>query len=502
MTTARIAWIFLLLAGAAAMASATTYVAMSDEDLTDQAAIVARVRVVDAAPGPASAAPATDYLVEVEGVAKGYLPGSTVAVRVPGGVRADGVGLKIWGAPELRPGEEALLFLEPAPDGSFRILHLMLGAFHARRAENSTLAVRDLSEAHRLRRAAGPDPGDEPGVRDLDRFAAWVADRAAGLRRAPDYWRQLSGQLRSEKYTQINGPDSRPVRWFTFDSGRSVSWKMDPAGQPGLDAARSEAALRAALDAWNADPTSAIQYSYAGTTTATGGLRSTDDVNAVTFNDPGNAHVSGTFDCRAGGILAMGGPFFNPGTRSFRSQSYHEAFEANVVVNDGTQCYFANNPVVLAEVLAHELGHTLGFNHSTEGDALMRATAHNDGRGARLADDDRMVASQVYGDGSFKPASPPPPPPVAGPLKLTAAPVSRTEVRIGWENAPENAAALRIECQQKKGYQPLQTLPMEMTETVLSGLKANSTYVFRLVAVDAAGKTVKVSNVVRVRTRK
>ncbi|MEA2605073.1 MAG: hypothetical protein QOF89_6065 [Acidobacteriota bacterium] len=495
-TTTRIAWVFLLLAGASA-ASATTYVAMSDEDLTDQAAVVARVKVVDVAPGPASAMPATDYLVEVEEVAKGHLPGSTVAVRVPGGVRADGVGLKVWGAPELRPGEETLLFLEPAPDGSFRILHLMLGAFRARTAEKSTLAVRDLSEMHRLRRAAGADL-DEPGVRDLDRFAAWIADRALGLRRAPDYWRKVP----EEKYAQINGPDNLPVRWFTFDSGRSVSWKMDPAGQPGLDPAQSEAALRAALDAWNADPTSTIQYIYAGTTTATGGLRATDGVNAVTFNDPGNVHVPGTFDCRAGGILAMGGPYFYPSTRSYRGQSYHEAFEANVVVNDGTQCYFANNPVVLAEVLAHELGHTLGFNHSAEGNALMRATAHNDGRGARLADDDRMAASSVYGDGSFQPA-PPPPPTVSTPLKLTAAPASRTEIRLAWANAPQQTEELRLECQEKGGaYRPLQTLPAETTETVLGGLKANSTYVFRVVAVDAAGRAVGVSNGVRVRTRK
>jgi hypothetical protein len=41
-----------------------------------------------------------------------------------------------------------------------------------------------------------------------------------------------------------------------------------------------------------------------------------------------------------------------------------------------------------------------------------------------------------------------------------------------------------------------------MTEALLGGLKANSTYVLRLTAIDAAGKTVGVSNAVRVRTRK
>jgi hypothetical protein len=486
---------FMLLAGAS-LASATTYVAMADGDLADQAAAVARVKVVGVEAGPASGAPTTDYLVEVERVDKGYFPASTVTVRVPGGVRADGLGLKIWGAPEFQVGEEPLLFLEPAPDGSFRVLHLMLGAFHARGSEKALLAVQDLSEARRL---GGPE---ETGLRDLDRFEAWVADRALGLRRVPDYWR--SGERLGEKHAQIKGPDGIPARWFAFDGGRGVAWKLDAAGQPGLAPAQAQERLEAALQAWNADPTSTIQYTYSGTAAAGAGkgLRGTDGVNTVLFNDPGNANVSGTFNCRAGGVLAAGGPYFYAdATRIYRGQPYHETVEADVVFQDGTECFFRDNPSGLEEVMAHELGHTLGLAHSEDKSSLMWPDVHNDARGARLADDDRAAVSMIYGDGSFKPATPPPPAPNAGPLKLTAA-VARTVVRLGWENAPEGTVELRIECQEKKNsFRALQTVPAELTAATL-GLGPNRTYVLRIVAMDA-GETVKgTSNTVKVRTRK
>src|ERR1700750_1316211 len=97
---------------------------MSDSALVDQAAAVADVKVVDVSPAPVVGQPATDYLVEVHRVLKGSLAGSTVVGRVPGGVDPQGLGLKIWGAPELGKDEEALLFLRPAKDGTYRILHL------------------------------------------------------------------------------------------------------------------------------------------------------------------------------------------------------------------------------------------------------------------------------------------------------------------------------------------------------------------------------------------
>jgi hypothetical protein len=485
----------LLLLAAAVPAAATTYVPMSDSSLADQAAAVARVRVVQAEPGPANRVPAIDYLVEVDDVVQGYLPGSTIVVRVPGGVRADGVGLRIWGAPAFQAGEEALLFLTPGADGTFGIVHLMLGAFHARTAGGVALAEQDLADAHRL--GAG---GVDKAVRDLDRFAAWLADRAAGLERDPDYWIEppAAGLRRAEKsYTLLPTPDNVPTRWFAFDSGKSVGWSVHSGGQPGLDLGQTEARFQAALAAWNADPTSSIHYAYSGLTGAAAGLGTSDRVNAILFNDP-NGQVPGSFDCKKGGVVAIGGAYFYASTQSFRGQSFHDSFEADVVTNDGTECFFHDNPSVAEEVFAHELGHTLGFGHASEAQALMWAKAHNDGRGARLGDDDRIGASMLYGDGSYQP--PPPPPPAS--LKASAT-ASRTEIEFSWSGSWAGSESFRVELQKKKGvFETLQTVAAESTAVTLAGLKPNKVYCLRVSALSPDGAVTGSSNVVKVRTRK
>jgi hypothetical protein len=501
MSMMRIAGFFLLLAYAA-MASATTYVPMSDESLVDQAAVVARVRVVGIEPGTASGMPSTDYLVEVESVAKGYLPGSTIVVRVPGGTRADGLGLKVWGAPELAPDDEPLLFLRPSPDGSYRIVQLMLGAFHAVKAGSKVFAVQDLSQAHRVGDAG---PGEETGARDLERFESWVADRAAGLRRTADYWRPAPaggvGTL-PEKYVQMRAKDGIPVRWFNFDNGGSVAWRLDAAGQPGLDPAQAQERLQAALQAWSNDPASTIRYTYAGLMGAGAGkgLHGTDGVNGVLFNDAGN-DIDGAFDCQSGGILALSGPYYIlSSTRNYRGQAYHEIVEGDVVFQNGTQCFFQSNPSGLEEVMGHELGHTLGFSHSDVPGSLMWAGAHDDGRGARLADDDRMAASVVYGDGSFQPAPPPPPP--AAPLSLQAR-AARSTVQLNWANVPGETTTFRIESQERKSvFQPMGTVSGDLTSATLNGLAANRVYNLRLVALGADESVIGMSNVVKIRTKR
>jgi Matrixin len=387
----------LLLAGLLPRpAAATTYQRMADTALADQAKAIAAVRVVRSGSAALGAGePATDYEVQVERVVKGFLPGSSAVVRVPGGDGPDGIGRKIWGAPRFQPGERALLFLNPAPDGTYRILHLMLGAFHRRDATGVSLAVRDLSEARELVPGGKQAAGEV--ARDFDKFADWLADRAAGNKRASDY--VVSGaSLGSsmDKFVTMTGDDGREIRWFRFDQGQSVSWNVHDGGQPGLGTDATVAAFRTALQAWDDDPGSNVLYDYAGLTAASGGLARGDGVNAILFGDPSGSEVDGTFDCNAGGVIAKGGPSYYTATRSYQGQLYHEAIEADIVTNNGTECLFRNNSRVAEEVFAHELGHTLGLGHSKVQDALMYANIHDDGRGARLSSDDRAAIDSLY----------------------------------------------------------------------------------------------------------
>jgi len=399
---------------------ATSYLSVADPDLADQAVAVVVVEVRASGPAPGTGEPATVYQVAVERVLKGHLPGGSLAVRVPGGVRADGIGLRIWGAPRFAAGERALLFLASRPDGSWEILHLMLGAFHEVTAGGRRFAVRDLSEAQALS-LGGKAPGSltVETTRDFDRFADWVAARALGLSADEDYLvpgppPPLEGP--AESFTLLTDPaTSLPLRWFEFATGGSIGWRAHVTGQVGLTGG-GYSEFQTAIAAWNADPDTAVAYTYDGTTSATGGLQSYDGVNEILFNDPNNE--IGTFSCASGGVLAQGGPWYDStATASFQGRTYIRSVGADVVVNNGLSCFFAgsvNPSQAAAELFAHELGHTLGLGHSCESvggcspelqDALMYAFIHNDGRGAQLKSDDRAGLFMLYNTVPYHPGA-------------------------------------------------------------------------------------------------
>jgi hypothetical protein len=489
--------VLLLLPLLAMPAGATTFQMVNDAHLADQAQAVVQAKVVDVEPSTLGNRPATDYIVQIERVLKGDLPGSTVVVRVPGGIRPDGVGLKIWGAPALAQGESALLFLDPANDGTFRILHLMLGAFHQRTSQGRGLALRDLSEAQEVRPDGVGAATDE--VRDFDRFADWIADRAAGVVRERDYVvHAAAGQPRAAigAFTFMTGDDDKPVRWFVFDEGRSISWRVYNAGQPGLGPDATIGAFNVALQVWNTDPDTNIRYSYAGTTSASAGFDHSDDVNAILFEDPGDQSSEGSFECGTGGVIAVGGPWFYDSTRAYKGKAFHEAAEADIVTNDGTSCFFQDNPKAAEEVFAHELGHTLGLGHSTTRDALMYARAHDDGRGARLNPDDRAAIVELYGSAAGPSGSAGP----KAPTDLASSAVAATSATLKWTDNAKDEADFRVERKVGSGkFVEILTLEPNTTEVTVTNLQPGTTYSFRVRATNASGISTY-SNVVKVQT--
>lgn len=496
----RAACLVLLVVALAARASATSFAPVADRDLASQADVIAVATVVAAEAGPADRAPATDYVVTVEQLVQGELAGGTIVVRVPGGISADGLALKVDGAPQFTIGETTLLFLRAGDDGTYATLHLMLGAFHARAAGDELVAEQDLTGAVRVSAPTREAQADDGRSRDFGRFRGWLADRAAGVERAADYWVRVRNDAAaaSKAFTYAPTSDGTPARWFGFDSGGHAAWRVQSTGMPGLGLDGTIAAAQAAVEAWTADATSAIQYRYEGTTTANGGITVSDGTNAFLFGDP-HETIPGKFDCKKGGVLAVGGSWTWASTRDYRGKAYHEIQEADVVVNDGVECAFAGNPSGLAEMFTHELGHTLGFGHATDPQATMWPAIHNDGRGAQLGVDDRMGASVVYGDGSYQP----PADEAAPPFTLSAGTATQTTVVLSWTRPPADVVTLRIDRLGKKGaFQVLGTVTGDEGALTLDGLQRNQSLSLRVTALRADGSVAGTSNTVKVRTKK
>lgn len=395
----------VVLAFSAAAASATTIVPMLDSALADQARLIVVAETEGILPVVAER-PTTDYLMRVERVLKGTVDSSALVVRVLGGTDPEGRELRIYGAPRFAVGEQALLFLSPAADGTWRIQQFMQGAFHRARAAGREVAYRDESEVVRLE---APTPDERQTVaRDFGLFTQWIADRAAGESRRPDYFFRPDPQgyrALTESFTYFQSAGLN-LRWFSFDSGGAVPWKAHRDGQPGL-ASGGFAEFQRALAAWVNEPQTPIKLTYGGTTSATAGFDRYDNQNVILFDDP-NGEIEGTFACATGGTLAIGGPWSDPEvTGNFNGKRYVKIQGGDIIMNDGIECRLqtASGSKLAEEVYAHELGHTLGLGHSSEDEneanatlrnALMYFRAHGDGRGARLESDDLAAIRGLY----------------------------------------------------------------------------------------------------------
>jgi len=496
----------LLTALAASPAAATSYVMVSDEALVDAAplAVVGRIVSVDRSAGlqgRSGAGAVTEYRVAVEEQLKGQVPAAALLVYVPGGLGRDGMGLKIYGAPRFRVGERALLFLEPDRRGGYRLVHFLLGAFHAVPAGERSLAVRNLKEASEMRvTAAGLEevrPAAQDTLRDFAAFTRWVKERAHGVAGRMEYRiEDRDGKLRqiTGKFTLFEDPDGKNLRWFAFDSGGNVPWKAFATAQAGLTGG-GYAEFETALKAWNAEPQTPVDYRYTGTTTSLNGLSTYDQVNSVLFNDPNDDLPA--FSCSSGGVLALGGPWYENATINFQGKAYHRIPNADIIINDGLGCFFASSPSMTKaaqELFGHELGHTLGLGHScgdadgpdpscsnpTFSDALMRAFVHDDSRGARLNSDDQAGIRSLYKqDGNSPPAAP---------THLTAAPVSTSVVHLAWQDNSSNETEFRIEVKILGGtYADVAGVPANTTEADVSGLSPATGYAFRVRARNPQG---------------
>jgi hypothetical protein len=391
-------------------ADAFSYVMMDDADLFDQSEGVARVAVAKVLP-VADGDSATRYLVSVQDVLAGPALAPSEILVLPGTFDAPNLNRVIHGVPKLAPGGTFLVFYSRAEDGSLQAQQLTLGLFAREQTRHGHAYVRFLEMSsdcskHGLRRHFHA-PRDPLG------FERWLRDRARGVTRAPDYLQPEIAELQSAKFTFSSFPFQQPGpgRWFQFDSNQTLNWTARPDGQANTSFDEF-ASLQQALAAWTNDAGSRILLGYTGTRADSPACQSSNDPGCfsghVIWNDATN-EIAGSYSCSQGGVLAIGGSLAFSNGQTFNGQTWYPRARAEVVMQDGVGCFMDDNQGADgAEVLTHEIGHTLAFGHSCgdgssgacdtndKNQATMRAFAHGDGRGAALGVDDRAGAAVAY----------------------------------------------------------------------------------------------------------
>ncbi len=403
----------------AAQASLSIY--MSPEDLARRSDVIVEATVVRSASGfdPVTGSLATYVTLDVGAVHRGPSDCERLIIREPGGSYG-GLAHELDAVPTYEPGEEVFLFLERSGDGSLRTTGMFFGKFRL-----GTEAVRDLEGRGLILGSAG-DRLETMPVADLIAVAAAAGPRASSfLHRPPEYSRLLwdddggeadaieGGGEGSNEPTAVSfeapgapaaQPDfaplssSYPARWTEADSGTAVTVNIDRDNNPLEDGAAAAAEIERAMAAWTGVPESRLtlatgdsDYDYTASHSQ-GPASLYTGINVVLFDDPYN-DISDPSGCS--GVLAIGGYWRSSSTGPpVNNITFHPAKQLYVIFNNDFEC-FLGNPDNLAEIAAHELGHGLGFGHSTAPDAIMRAYAYSY-RGPRLGADDRDAAHCHY----------------------------------------------------------------------------------------------------------
>jgi PKD repeat protein len=483
-------------------AAATTIVMPTDEQLIDKSPVIVEATVKSSEAVERNGAIWTETHLAVTASLKGGASGELV-VREIGGELGDRI-TKIFGAPAYRAGERVLTFLIATPRGDYQTMDLFVGKFTERTTmDGQRFWQRDNDVPQVSLLDASLNDAEPSNVQRLrEPFVQFIADRIGGRSGAKNYG--IENPVPALDATPANSADftllSEPsvYRWGMFDTGGSAKWYSYGAQLGYTSGGVSE--VQTAMAAWNGYSQANIHYTYVGTTATHGGNVSPNGVNEVLFEDP-NQEIAGAWNPSTGGVVGLGGfngisgsgnwtaPFVADATHGGGTYRAVNISEGNFVVQDGVSSTAGISSARLAEIAAHEFGHTLGLGHSADSSALMWPSVT--GLGASLRADDQLGVRWLYPVAGA--TTPPPATTPAPPTGLTATATGST-VKLQWIDNATNETGQAIYVAGATGaFTNTANVAANTVTTTLTGFTAG-TYRFYVVATNSAGSSAQ-SNV-------
>ena len=445
----RLALLVCFIVSLAAVASATTVIIPTDDQLIISSRAVVRARVIFQACGFDSRRDIvyTYVTLRIREALKGEIGSRDIVLKEPGG-QVGNRGSVFFGSPRFASGEDVILYLDTWPDGSLRVHDMFMGKFTVLRDEQSgqLFAVRGQSgpnvEIIPQNRSDGNDTqrAESTSRMELSAYLRMIRKKIASTaEQSSEFGKQYfrdqkmlaeprdyqslahSGGLEPQFHLLYNG------RWFEPDSGHAVTYLINPDQVLNPQVA---ADLDAAMRAWSTVPGCSLRVVDGGTATTC----TIDGFSVVDFDN-----CKGLF-ASAGGcqsILAESGFDFDPyQTRVVNGTTFTRIVDGYLSLNPYAACYFGDH-CNLQEVLTHEMGHSLGMGHSwdsafggsptpDERAATMYYQIHFDGRCASLRDDDMNGIRFIYpgsggsGPGPLSANNPP------LPMGITGTPYNQT----------------------------------------------------------------------------
>lgn len=364
---------------------ATTIIAPSDQTLVASSDQIVLGSVTGNQQKIIDGTPYTCTTLDVIESIKGDSSKSVTTCEI-GGSLGSGRFLKIFGSPEFQNGETSLLFLKKSKKGHMETNLMSYGRLRQSGSGSASFLVRDSDNFLKVNSRSGQLEAITEQSVNRQNFIGYIKDLVKGNQVASFQFENQS--VTSEPFNFLGDR-----RWFEGADGKTVfvNFGVSMTGDTNLGADTSQILIKNAFAAWT-QTNSSLNVKTEELVPNAGQF--CDNHSRIIFGDPDSV-VSDPENCA--GILAIGG-FCGDATakKVVNGKSFTEIKEGDIIVNNGWgSCSFWNATNV-AEVMTHEVGHTLGLGHSSNPAATMAAFAHFDGRGASITQDDKDGIEFIY----------------------------------------------------------------------------------------------------------